>query len=163
MMESIEKLREWSRWLDGAYAAEEGGHYHVYNRPLTASMKSCGELMREQCGEIEREIAEKYQLLPVDADGVPIRVGDMVSLNGREPFEVGGVRDTRNQWHVFPYDLQRWYAPLDLHHVKPRTIEDVLTDLVNEVARQGHQIGLTGHELTMRYAAEIRELMEVDR
>lgn len=79
---------------------------------------------------IEREIAEKYMLLPVDALGVPIHVGDVVSLKGGEPFEVGGVRDTKTQWHVFPYDYQRWYAPLDLYHVEPNPIKELLEEFL---------------------------------
>ena len=126
---------------------------------MQAKLDKCYKPNWEYCETCERlaelqakldAYDETHMELPVDADGVPIRVGDMVSLNNREPFEVGGVRDTRNQWHVFPYDLQRWYAPLDLHHVKPRTIEDVLADV-----RDGNLD--TGYA-----AAELRELMGSD-
>ena len=104
---------------------------------------------------------ETSMLLPLDADGVPIRVGDMVSLDGGKPFEVGGVRDTRSQWHVFPYDLQRWYAPLDLHHVKPRTLEDVVIDAI----KYGHGIYPPAHcydEKVAELCAEIRKLLGGD-
>lgn len=156
MMESIEKLREWSRLFDGMYVMEEGDICHIYNRPLTDSMKSWGELMREQCGEIEREIAERYMELPVDADGVPIRCGDEVTAD-----TLGN-----GKWSVFAVASDYWvdvdgytHKPCETHHVKPRTIEDVLRDLVNGIDRVEFDVLTAIGEA----ADEIRELMEVDR
>lgn len=126
----------------------------------------CLEDSHEREKKLRAELDEYDQThmeLPVDADGVPIRVGDMVFLNGREPFEVGGVRDTRNQWHVFPYDLQRWYAPLDLHHVTKRTVESVLFEFASRVLNSGHQWGLDAPDVVAEFAAEIRELMANDK
>lgn len=141
MIESIEKLRE---FVDDQFVCS--GQAYLQGMAIA--------------GSIEREIAERYMLLPVDADGVPIRCGDEVTAD-----TLGNGR-----WSVFAVASDYWvdvdgytHKPCATRHVTPRTIEDVLTDFANEVARQGHQIGLTGHELTMRYAAEIRELMEVDR
>lgn len=142
-MESIEKLRTSAR--------------NMAKGSNLANHEECN-LLLIIADEIEREIESRYMELPCDADGVPIHVGDMVSLNGREPFEVGGVRDTRNQWHVFPYDLQRWYAPLDLHHVKPRTVEDVLRDLVDGIG----SVDFDALTAIGEAADEIRRLMEVD-
>ena len=38
-------------------------------------------IIKRHADEIEAEIAEKYMLLPVDADGVPIHVGDEMKSN----------------------------------------------------------------------------------
>ena len=145
MMESIEKFRE--------FVADR----FVYNGQTYLEGMAIAE-------SIEREIAEYYMLLPVDADGVPIHVGDVMCSAGiREKghkvfvsaiFEDGFVEYGSDNGLIGPLCQEDWV------HAKPRTIEDVLTDFADEVARQGHQIWLTGHALTMRYAAEIRNLME---
>lgn len=151
MMESIEKLRE---FIDDQFVCS--GQAYLQGMAIA--------------GSIEREITERYMLLPVDADGVPIRVGDVMCSAGiREKghkvivsaiFEDGFVEYGSDNGLIGQLCQEDWV------HAKPRTIEDVLTDFANEVVHQSlhqsHQIGLTGHELTKRYADEIRELMEVD-
>lgn len=147
MIESIEKLRD---LLKGCGCSDQcyscGINYH-------------GSI----ADEIEREVAEKYMLLPCDMCEVPIRPDDLMTSTALDTHSIDGKE------YVFAVTYDAWvdkdgftHIPAETRHVKPRTIEDVLTDFANEVARQGHQVGLTGHELTMRYAAEIRELMEVD-
>lgn len=156
---------KWKEKVD-ELQAETDEWRELYNE---MSHERCDALMRVDKLEAELDAYDQtHMLLPLDADGVPIRVGDMVFLNGREPFEVGGVRDTRNQWHVFPYDLQRWYAPLDLHHVTKRTIEDVLATFRFDAKNIYDDPTLNGNErvdeleaLDERVAAEIRELMGV--
>ena len=79
--------------------------------------------------EIEREIAERYMELPVDADGVPIRVGDEVFIDpvSKTVYEVEAVGDG---FVVFDGMFER--SSNDCRHVTPRTIEDVLRDCCNE-------------------------------
>lgn len=110
--------------------------------------------------DIQDEVDSSYMLLPVDADGVPIKPGDCV--RGLEGENADARFVTIHCDGTYDVGSRGW-QPHYLQHVNPRTVEDVLTDFANEVARQGHQIGLTGHELVMRYADEICELMEVDR
>ena len=110
MMESIEKLREYiSRWA-----------------PMTQTE------MTKYADEIEREVSERYMLLPVDADGVPIHMDDMLkSENASKPFIVESMTFA-DSWTVWDREngATRW--PSECHHVKPRTIEDVLRDCCNE-------------------------------
>lgn len=125
-----------------------------------------GELLA-MCDKVEREVSERYIPLPVDMDGVPIHYGDSLSYCG----EHGGTvtcKVSNMEYRERSYgeadwlvNAAGWVFPGDTAHVNPRTIEDVLTDFANEVARQGHQIGLTGHELAMRYADEICEVLGV--
>ena len=145
-MESIEKLRDKIR-LD-------------VNNPWS-DLK--GDLLA-MVDKIEREIAERYMELPLDADGVPIHYGDSLSYCG----EHGGTvtcKVSNMEYRERSYgeadwlvNVAGWIFPGDAHHVKPRTIEDVLTDLCNEIAAQGHQVGLTGHEIITKYADELRWL-----
>lgn len=116
MMESIEKLREYiSRWA-----------------PMTQTE------MTKYADEIEREVSERYMPLPVDADGVPIRVGDLIEFGSKgERLEVTHIGWTRHGDPTISY--RRPNGTLDCscigsecRHVKPRTIEDVLRDCCNE-------------------------------
>lgn len=91
-------------------------------------------------------IAETHMPLPLDADGVPIRIGDMLTENG-DPckFEVMSLT-----YYEDCVDVNACGAnPKLCTHVKPRTIEDVLRDAGVSVAA------------IEDVAAEIRELMEV--
>lgn len=117
---------------------------------------------------IEREIAERYVELPLDADGVPIRVGDVLEydygedLRGRETVtaliltnrwdfefddENGDSRDV--------YDMSDFYR--SSRHAKPRTVVDVLADFAAEVEQGRNTI-----ETAKKYADELREMMGVD-
>jgi hypothetical protein len=86
--------------------------------------------------------------LPLDMDGVPIREGDTVQFvndaGGTGAFvEVCAVSE-----HYAYYDYgKHFYRAANCHHVKPRTLEDVLADVARGILseREG--------------ADEIRELM----
>ena len=146
-MESIEKLRE---FVDDQFVCS--GQAYLQGMSIA--------------GSIEREIESRYMLLPCDADGVPIRCGDKIHRTTSAVDNVVKVIGVSEREFFFngPNFMEPGIKKNVCNAVRHvhRTLEDVLTDFANEVARQGHQIGLTGHELTMRYAAEIRELMEVD-
>lgn len=80
----------------------------------------------EIADEIEREVSERFMELPVDMDGVPIRPGDTVVVDGEE-IVVSTVE--RRCW----VDAQGYiYSPKGTSHIKPRTIEDVLREFAAE-------------------------------
>ena len=126
--------------------------------------------------ELEAEIAERYQLLPVDADGVPIHVGDKLmtddkgsSLYGRELL-VTAVSEHHVHYQVLPYEGDGHYRTsylVSFHHVKPRTLEDVLRECGKRY--HAHMIDNymnydgTDDPLIAKYADEIRAMFgEVD-
>ena len=100
--------------------------------------------------------ARSYMRLPVDADGVPIHCGDRIVCNDGRVREVWliGTQDIMTSDHV----CHDWAK---CRHVKPRTVEDVLRELVDD-ALDG-----TGRDpllkdwsaLIAKYTAEIRELL----
>lgn len=143
MMESIEKLRD--------YANE-----HIIN----------GSLMNAMIDEIEREIAEKYMELPVDADGVPIHVGDVVEFGESRN---QGIVKAFNEHMVITLHVDDdymnyakygllWNAD-ECRHVEPRTVEDVLRDCCNEWNEHLGDDWESG--VYAKYADELRELLGV--
>ena len=150
-MESIEKLRESLKDCINE-AGIETNRFDTYW--ITA--RACDMLI----DEIEREVAERYMLLPCDADGVPIHVGDEMTYHG-DIFKVCAVA---------PAKIYRWatvklgepqvtysYNPKECKHYKPRTLEDVLRELIDDVREAD---GYDNSYINIA-AAEIRELMEV--
>lgn len=103
--------------------------------------------------ELRREIAERFIELPVDADGVPIHLGDRLDNFGEKfvcewiEFEMGNASVG---YAIGDGELPPAFAPDECEHVKQRTIEDVLTDYAAN--------GLTLEEA----AAELRGMMEAD-
>ena len=110
--------------------------------------------------QIESEIAERYMELPVDADGVPIRVGDelyngeVIAFGG---LAEGGVVFVHRGFEDGNYILEA-FASNVTHHVKQRTIEDVLREMIHEYACTD----LTTEQTAAKYAAEIRDLLGGD-
>lgn len=160
MIESIEKLRELAADMNSTEILD---HMEVSGKFLfhTEWLVSWHSESDRLCDEIEREIAERYMELPVDADGVPIHCCDRMRLdNGHE----GDV------WLIGVFDIMMsdhtCFDWAKSHHIKPRTIEDVLHDFWEEW--ESHPIDAEWsvrlerlHESEAKYAAEIRELMEV--
>lgn len=99
--------------------------------------------------------------LPVDADGVPIRVGDkLIAYNER--FDVEGVGDGIVIYRNEDDELGELFNPAATVHVKPRTLEDVLVDMLE--AAIGYSDAHTDVSLVAveKYADEIRELLGGD-
>lgn len=115
---------------------------------------------------LEAEVAERYMKLPVDADGVPIHVGDEMETFDCQPqdysrFTVVGYTSElpggKGKLMVVDDDVcAEWYG-CTIHHVKPRTIEDVLRDCCNEWNEHLGNDWESG--VYAKYADEIRELM----
>lgn len=78
--------------------------------------------------EIEREVAESYMKLPVDADGVPIHVYDEMTDRDNIPYIVMSVSTAR----VYCKDGS-WVYPSDCHHVKSDPVKELLEKLVRDV------------------------------
>lgn len=148
MMESIEKLRESLKDCTSE-AGVEPNRFDTYW--ITA--RACDMLI----DEIEAEIAERYMLLPVDADGVPIHVGDRLTNINKpsDEYIVAGVNGEK----LFVYGGRAFICASQCRHVKPRTIDDVLRDLVDGIS----SVEFDALTAIGEAADEIRELMEVDK
>lgn len=115
--------------------------------------------VNEYLDEIEREIAERYMALPVDADGVPIRAGDKLEYaSGGWTFTADSLEIDRWGAHVRSNGQSRVQCA-NCRHVKPRTIEDILASFLTAV---GDDDPHYYDEQIAEYAGEIRELMGGD-
>lgn len=144
MMESIKKLRH---------------HAHV----LKGGSTDYNELF-EIADKIEAEIAERFMELPLDADGVPIKPGDIMQFRDDAPVRVDSIGNSKCYVGDFGWfgGNGGFYGKGTLkccRHAKPRTLEDVLREFTEKyqycISDNGRSITLT------KYAAEIRELLGV--
>lgn len=110
--------------------------------------------------EIEAEIAEKYMLLPVGADGMPINVGDEITLpNGKRD----SVRFITYRMTDVVFNERGWVPNL-CTHAKQRTIEDVLRDVARDSRSVRYEDGedVLTDELIAQYANEIHGMVVGD-
>ena len=128
-------------------------------RELCASVKSMDfasvgcDAVLEIADRINDEIAEQFMPLPCDADGVPIRAGDvMARVDGGPTRQVACVCGAG----FTDIDTPIWCAR-DFRHVKPRTIEDVLLDVIEHAVCPSN----SWDEIIAKYADEIREVLGV--
>lgn len=122
---------------------------------------------------IEAEIAERFMELPVDADGVPIKPGDIMQFRDDAPVRVDSIGNSKCYVGDFGWfgGNGGFYGKGTLkccRHVKPRTLEDVLNDCADEISeKRGIAPELnrdtpTRNEIVDKYADEIRELLRGD-
>lgn len=113
------------------------------------------------CDEIEQEIAERYIELPVDADGVPVKLGDTIGeVDNCEfyTFTVEGytssLPDGEGELLLVDANDDVW-NPRNCRHFKLRTIEEVLREFGMECADDAYATD----EAVAKYAEEIRGMM----
>ena len=133
-------------------------------------------VLAEMVEDVNDEVSERFLELPIDADGVPIHLGDYLKseeYDGRQ-FPCRGLNvevcNSGKRWTVcLSYDSYSGtseYTPANrCRHVKPRTIEDVLRDFAKEVnVRQSDFISIDGENAYLlaainETADEIRGMM----
>lgn len=112
---------------------------------------------------IEREISERYMLLPVDADGVPIRVGEEVKFIDAETDETLVVMSLVDEKSFRFKGSSIPALGIDVRHVKQRTVEDVLCDVWNEALDYAKSdIWRDPSEVFAERADEIRGMLNGD-
>ena len=165
-MESIEKLRESSHLDDSKWTLETGEVIHVYgSEPNDPNAVNWGEQWRKIADEIEREIESRYMQLPVDADGVPIHVNDWIEVYDKKPSDKRQRVEAVATHSVFWWEKDgcHWTQGFMCRHAKPRTIEGVLKAFFHDALDADTFCTVRLDDVLAKYAAEIRELMEVDR
>ena len=128
------------------------------------------ELTREQVCELKREVSrlererdEKYVALPLDADGVPIRLHDKMEAVDGMTFPAKSLHFTSEDW-----DDGSWWVnearfdPKGLRHHHGRTVEDVLQTMLEQAVGYSEAHTTVALDAIVKYADELRELMEVE-
>lgn len=138
-LESIEKLRNWM--------------------PISVISDTAMNIGREYADAIQVEVDEKYMELPVDADGVPIRIFDEVTGGMGDSGKVVRLELWNDGW-VVVYKVAAGrttrYSPDAVSHVKPRTVEDVLNDFASEAYDVDGRDDEEWLPLLAKYAAELQ-------
>jgi hypothetical protein len=113
---------------------------------------------REPALRMLDEIEVQYMKLPMDADGVPIRLGDFLQL-GDEKSEVVSLAFTDSgwEWECVHGD---YHAPMFARHVKPDTVESLLEEFLLAMADATDQPDIEAAErrAVAEYAERIRRL-----
>ena len=111
----------------------------------------------------DRELSEEHGLvrLPVDADGVPIHIGDVMEWpTTGETFEVVGLGDGVLFYVEDGEERADWTEASTKRHYTPPTVEDVLREFTDEVWNrccEGATASDSGiDELVAEYAAKLR-------
>ena len=103
-----------------------------YVRHYSVAGSSKDKTLTAIADRIEAELAERYMELPVDADGVPIHVGD--ELEGYGYPSGGAYCKAVMGWGVMagereqPYRNWLMWSADALRHYTPPTVEDVLEE-----------------------------------
>ena len=131
-----------NEWLDG------------WNRAVLATVE-----------KIEREVAERFMELPLDADGVPIRVGDVMEFSAFEIEKpVTRMVDGIGQGVFFAWCGERGYQQHEAkryrHHHEP-TVEDVLQKLLEQAVGYSDAHTTVALDAIAEYAQRL-QLREVD-
>ncbi len=106
---------------------------------------------RELQAEVN-ELREHSIEFPLDADGVPIRVGDSVEVNGDCRGTVLSIKLCLDGWWVYANGRSR--RPERYRHYHAPTVVDVLREFVSEFNRDDTE--LCDEEIIERFAAKLK-------
>lgn len=93
-------------------------------------LNEANDRLRERLNRSENHDA--YMELPVDADGVPIRIGDVVYGNPGIAWTVVGLRTSKLGWKVEMDNMPFLCEPDDLTHKKPDSWEKLEKDAMGK-------------------------------
>lgn len=105
-----------------AHMSEANGIMNGHISKLKALEEENAELKAELAdwkGNAEGFQPDTYMKLPLDADGEPIRIGDVVYVNPGVAWMVVGLRMSKFGWKVEMNDVPFLCEPDDLTHKKP--------------------------------------------
>ena len=143
-MKSLDKLR--------AFAAD----------PLlgVVSQEQHAETINAIADSIETELAERYIALPLDADGEPIRVGDVMEFSEFEiEHPVTRTVEGIGQGTFFAWCGERGYQqhePKRYRHHRPPTVEDILREFALRAIRESEGNYGDLDETCAEYAKRLR-------
>lgn len=156
-----EELRDWSMdahagWiisrveLDALHAIAD----RIDEQHAKAVEQAHADGLNEQIDYLERFVPSNYVLLPVDEDGVPIHVGDVMEWPDGSTFDVVGI--SANTLFYVEHDFDdsaQWTAAHNKRHHKPDSWERIMDD-AEKLARDDNVAVMELVERCRRLAGE---------
>jgi hypothetical protein len=161
-MESLDKLRELAADINSAEIID---HLDVVGKFVFRSewLDSWHKAFNRELENLEREIADRYMERPCDMDGRTLFFGDEIEYTGpitkcefdrRITVRRFTIQEDSSRNGIGDYHTS--FAPSECRYVKPRTIEDVLRELLRDTA---HYFPSDCEDDIARAADEIRGLL----
>lgn len=136
-----------------------------YKREVVKGLNEWKHGRDEAWDEAMEMLEREYVRLPVDADGVPIHVGERVQLIGNDPSTVSHMSLADDGWRVYvKYDGGIGTGsgePKRIRHYHAPTVEDVLTEFAAKLIERG-ELTNGGAQTIAEYAAKLRLAEEED-
>ena len=128
-MSITDELRKWAHGFNGPWRRNEEMLLAIADR-IDAEHEKAEQDLIDANNQME-QLCECSIRLPVDADGVPIHVGDKVTEHeDGHTFKVDGFMDWDGEWWVFMRDGIQAPASRCTHYHEP-TVEDVLRAMLD--------------------------------
>ena len=158
MMSITDELREFMAGADGyeLWCPRHKNELTAIADRIDAEHESAMYNMRREFEEWKHTQDTCYVKLPKDADGVPIRVGDVLT-DGEYTFVVDELATFGDgSWSIRNEDGDAWKARDVTHHHKP-TVEDVLQEFFEEVGDGLHTLEAVDTQVIIaKYSAKLR-------
>jgi hypothetical protein len=164
-MESVDKLREWMKDplviitknteenLLEMFKAVEDEAKRAWQDGFDTGFASADDWLCQH----EDEMAEHgWVKLPVDADGEPIHIGDVMDGTCPSGKHVNGTVSAIGDGVFWLSNVQFSLKPNYMHHHHEPTVEDVLREFADRVCNSGHQWGLDAADTIAEYAQRLR-------
>lgn len=124
------------------------------------------EAERDRLYKVLADMESTHMKLPVDADGAPIRLGDEVSMVGREDGVVASIEvNDRGFAYVgirpHGWDVPTRCTPEEIEHVKPETVEGIVAEAMS-LACEPEAPYSKNSTLVKTYVERIRKAVEHD-
>ncbi len=158
---NLNDLLEIADAIEEEFKEQEQAHAFAYSQVYDFANGIYGQLLNfDKMDERPEEMAEHgWVKLPVDADGVPIHIGDELkcieALHPEVParFKVQDMFYRGNgEWHLRAYPAT--YDPKKCRHHHEPTVEDLLREFVSEFNRDDTE--LCDEEIIERFASKLR-------
>jgi hypothetical protein len=150
-----DELRKWAHGFNGPWRRNEEMLLAIADRIDAEHEREVDEARMDAFAMPNHRVA-----LPMDADGVPIDLGDEVYYIDNAT----GMHETHFTVTFFTLYEGGWevnnYKPSRLRHWDKSTVEELLLDFSDKVLDSGHQWGLDAKETIDDYAERIREAVE---
>ena len=130
-IKALEKLRECAEHSSEGWFVnlEQAFGLRRYKCGNSTVKPDGGAILNAIADEIQAEVDSRFMELPLDADGVPIRVGDVVAAQDEQPFEVRAFQLDALGWFAIERLGSQWNVN-QLHHVKTRKVAAEIRELL---------------------------------